>query len=56
MTCYPADVVVSGVAGNVVVVGFSSVLTIAHKASGPSRLLLVACVIPGTAVVFRGVH
>jgi hypothetical protein len=56
MTCYPANIIVSGVARDVVVVGFSSVLTIAHKASGPSRLLLVACVIPGTAVVFRGVH
>jgi hypothetical protein len=37
----------------VVVEGFSSVLTIAHKASGPSQLLLVACVIRGTAVAFR---
>jgi hypothetical protein len=36
MTCYPADVIISGVAGNVVVVVVSIVLTIAHKASGPS--------------------
>jgi hypothetical protein len=40
----------------VVVVGFSSVLTIAHKASGPSQLLLVACVIPGIAQACRGVE
>jgi hypothetical protein len=36
MTCYPADIIVSEVARDVVVVGFSIVLTIARKASGPS--------------------
>jgi hypothetical protein len=54
MTCYPANIIVSGVETHVVVVGFSIVLTIACKASGPSQLLLVACVILGTAVAFRG--
>jgi hypothetical protein len=60
MTSYPANIIVSGVARcccckGVVVVGFSSVLTIARKASGPSQLLLVACVIPGVALACRGV-
>jgi uncharacterized Fe-S cluster-containing protein len=45
MTCYPADVVISGVAGNVVVVkvvvvGFSIVLTIVGQASGLYFLVL----------------
>jgi hypothetical protein len=56
MAGYPANIIVSGVARDVVVVGFSSVLTIAYKASGPSQWLLVACVILGTEVAFCGVE
>jgi hypothetical protein len=38
----------------VVIVGFSSVLSVARKVSGPSQWLLVACVILGTVVAFCG--
>jgi hypothetical protein len=49
---YPANIIDSGVTRNVVVVWFSSVLTIAHKASGPSQLLIVVRVVLGTVVAF----
>jgi hypothetical protein len=51
MACYPTKSWFLGLQ-DVVVVGFSSVLTIASKASSPSQLLLVVCVILGTAVAF----
>jgi hypothetical protein len=55
MTCYPAGCKKCCCCKGVVVVGFSSVLTISRKASGPSQLLLVACVIPGTVMACCGV-